>query len=189
MINTRIGNKSDIQGVLQLQEKNLYANLTTAERQRGFVTTPFTKNQIEDIIEQNGLFVAQHDQNIVAYTFAGSWQYFNQWEIFNHMISCFPHLRFMGKNITTENSFQYGPVCIDSDYRGKGLLPSIFETMRVVFQKHYPISITFINKINTVSEKAHTQKLGWTVIDTFTFNNNQYCTLAFDMNNSVLKSC
>ncbi len=188
MIKIRIGTRADIQGILSLQERNLFSNLTEKERETGFVTTPFTVNQIEDIIKQNGVFIAENEKNIIAYAFAGSWKYFEQWEIFSVMVARFPKLSFNNSNISTKISFQYGPVCIDKQYRGTGLLQVIFEEMRIEFVKKYPISITFINKVNVISEKAHTRKLGWTIIDEFTFNNNNYIALAFDMNNSVLKS-
>lgn len=38
MITTRIGNKSDINGLLSLQDKYLYTNLSKKEREEGFVT-------------------------------------------------------------------------------------------------------------------------------------------------------
>lgn len=189
MILTRIGNKDDIKEILSLQESNLYANLTEEERERGFVTTPFTVAQIEEIILQNGIFVAKNSEDkIIAYAFAGNWEYFKQWEIFNVMISRFPNLSFQNNAISTQNSFQYGPVCIDKDYRGKGVLNMIFEEMRIEFLKKFPISITFINKINAISERAHTKKLGWEIIDEFEFNGNTYIGLAFDMSKSVLKT-
>ncbi|MDD2279415.1 MAG: hypothetical protein PHD06_10025 [Bacteroidales bacterium] len=188
MIKTRIGDKNDIEGILALQEKYLFRNLSETERKEGFVTTPFTINQIEEIIKQNGIFVAQNESDIIiSYAFAGSWKYFEQWEIFNFMVSRFPKLSFNGQKITTENSFQYGPVCIDKEYRGNGLLNLIFEEMRLEFLKKYPISVTFINKINVISERAHTKKLGWEIIDEFEFNDKTYIGLAFNMKNSVLK--
>lgn len=186
-IKTRLGNTSDIQGILSLQKKNLFSNLTSKEREKGFVTTPFTENQIEEIIKQNGIFIAENIENkIIAYAFAGSWKYFEQWEIFNFMVARFPSLSFNNIKISTENSFQYGPVCIDKNYRGKGVLNLIFEEMRIEFVKKYPISITFINKVNIISEKAHTKKLGWKIIDEFNFNNNTYLGLAFEMKQTVL---
>jgi len=188
MISTRLANVNDIENVLLLQEKNLYRNLTELERKKGFVTTPFTVNQLEAVIQENGLFIAENEQqNLIAYAFGASWTYFEQWEIFNYMVSRFPKLSFHESEITTENSFQYGPVCIAEDYRGKGILSLIFEEMRVELLKKYPISITFINKINVISEIAHTKKLGWEIIDEFEFNNNSYIGLAFDMQQSVLK--
>ncbi len=188
MIKTRLANQHDIEGILSLQDKYLYRNLSESERAKGFVTTPFTVAQIEEILKQDGLFIAESEQSeIIAYVFAGSWQYFEQWEIFNFMVSRFPNLSFKGSEITTANSFQYGPICIDEKYRGSGLLNLIFEEMRLELLKKYPISITFINQVNIVSEMAHTKKLGWEIIDRFEFNNNQYIGLAFDMRNTVLK--
>ena len=188
MIKARIGNGTDIDAIISLQEKYLFRNLNEIEREGGFVTTPFTVSQIEEIIKQNGLFVAlNEDDIIIAYAFAGSWKYFEQWELFNYMVSRFPKMSFNGNRITTENSFQYGPVCIDKKYRGNGVLNIIFEEMRIEFCKKYPISITFINKINVISKIAHTKKLGWVVLGEFEFNNNNYIELAFDMKKSVLK--
>jgi hypothetical protein len=59
--------------------------------------------------------------------------------------------------------------------------------MRIEFYKKYPFAITFINKVNTLSTKAHIKKLDWEIIDEFKFNNNTYIGLAFDMKNSVLR--
>lgn len=175
MIKTRIGKKEDIPGMFSLQEKYLYKNLTEIERKNGFVTTPFTITQIEEILNQNGLFVAEDEAgNIISYAFAGSWKYFEQWEIFNFMVARFRQLSFNGKEITTENSFQYGPVCIEKKFRGRGVLNLIFEEMRLEFIKNYPLSSTFINKVNAISLNAHIKKLGWEIIDEFQFNNNTY---------------
>jgi len=186
MISTRKSNSKDITGILSLQERNLYANLTVEERKKGFVTTPFTIPQLEAIIDLNGLFVAINEsQQIIAYVFAGDWTYFQQWPIFQLMVTRFPQLSFQGQGITIDNSFQYGPVCIDKNYRGQGVLPLIFEEMRLEFVQHFPISITFINQVNIPSTKAHL-KLGWEIIDRFDFNDNQYLGLALDMKNSVL---
>src|SRR5690554_7435309 len=111
MLTTRLGTSNNIEGILSLQEKYLYRNLSEEERKKGFVTTPFTIMQIEEIIVQRGMFVVSDECNvIVAYAFAGSWKYFEQWEIFNYMISRFPQLSFKGGEITTENSFQYGQI-------------------------------------------------------------------------------
>lgn len=183
---TSLATSTDIPGVLELQEKYLYRNMSEEERKKGFVTTPFTVQQIEEILLENGLFIAKNEQKkIVGYIFAASWKYFEQWEIFNYMVSRFPNISFQNQEITTQNTFQYGPVCIDENYRGKGLFGLLFEEMRLEFLKRYPISITFINQINAVSTAAH-KKLGWEIIDEFQFNDNSYFALGLDMKKSVL---
>ena len=88
---------------------------------------------------------------------------------------------FNDSEITINNSFQYGPICIDIPYRGKGIINLLVEFMRENMVKRYPIAVTFINKINIPSFKAHTQKLNWTVIADFEFNSNAYYVLAMEM--------
>ncbi len=185
-IQLEIAKLNDIKGILALQELYLVSNLSEEEKESGFVTTPFSIAQLTEIINQEGLFVAKDNHEIIAYIFAGSWDFFSQWPIFNHMMALFPDLRFLDFEITTTNSFQYGPICIDKKYRGKGLITVFFEFMRIHMLKKYPLSLTFINKTNMPSQKAHTKKLQWTIIADFQFNNNNYFILAYDMNQSAL---
>ena len=177
---------NDIEGVLALQELYLVSNLSEDEKKSGFVTTPFTIEQLTHVINNEGVFIAKDNNKIIAYIFAESWQFFSQWPIFEHMISLLPELSFLDFEITPTNSFQYGPICIDKKYRGKGLINLLFEFMRIHVVKKYPLSLTFINKSNAPSLKAHTEKLQWTIIADFQFNNNNYFILAYNMNQPVL---
>ncbi|TDE00453.1 GNAT family acetyltransferase [Flavobacterium sandaracinum] len=185
IITFEIAKISDIEGVLALQDLYLVTNLSEEEKAFGFVTTPFTVLQLTEVIQKEELFLAKDNNKIIGYIFAGSWEFFNQWPIFNYMNSLFPKLTFLDFKITTTNSFQYGPVSIHKDYRGKGLITSLFELMRINLSQKYPLSLTFINKINIPSTKAHTEKLKWTIIGDFQFNTNDYYILAYDMKQSV----
>jgi hypothetical protein len=184
-IQLEIAKLSDIAGILSLQELYLVSNLSEEEKKSGFVTTPFYITQLTEVIEQGGLFIATDDNIIIAYIFAGGWSFFNQWPIFNYIITLFPDLTFLDFDITTNNSFQYGPICIHKAYRGKGLIKLFFEFMRTHIVKRYPLALTFINKTNIPSKKAHTEKLKWTILSDFQFNNNNYYILAYDMNQAV----
>lgn len=106
------------------------------------------------------------------------------------MLARLPTLDLIGRVpfsvINEANSFQ--SVCIDAAYRGQGVFPRLFETMRLGMCARYPIGVTFINRLNPHSYHAHTKKLGMTVIDEFEFNDRPYYGLAFDMARSVLPS-
>ena len=95
------------------------------------------------------------------------------------MVSLFGQLEFQGTRITVDNSFQYGPVCIDQTLRGSGAFPQLFKTMCSNFSSRFPIGVTFINKINSRSLAAHTRKLNLQIIDEFEFKSNSYYGLAF----------
>lgn len=181
----KIANISDIDGVLALQDLYLISNLSEDEKKEGFVTTPFTIIQLTAVIRAQNLFVAKDENRIVAYIFTGSWEFFSQWPIFNYMTALFPTLTFLNFDITTLNSFQYGPICIHKEYRSQGLIKPFFEFMRKNLLIQYSLSLTFINKINIPSLKAHITKLKWTIIGEFQYNNNTYFILAYDLDKAV----
>lgn len=180
-IQLEIAKQNDIDGILALQELYLVSNLSEEEKASGFVTTPFSIPQLTEIIAQEGLFLAKDNSKIIAYIFAGGWDFYSQWPIFEYMTTLFPQLKFLDFDITTTNSFQYGPICIHKQYRGKGLITPLFELMRKHILTRYPLALTFINKTNVPSAKAHTEKLKWTIIADFQFNNNDYFILAYEM--------
>ena len=184
-IQFEIATPDDIDGVLALQELYLVSNLSEEEKAGGFVTTPFTIAQLTTVISAQNLFVAKDNEKIIAYIFAGSWNFFSQWPIFNYMISLLPELKFLDFECTTSNSFQYGPISIHKEYRVKGLIIPFFEFMRIHMKNKFPLAITFINKTNIPSRIAHTEKLKWNIIADFEFNNNEYYILAYDMNQKV----
>jgi predicted GNAT family N-acyltransferase len=94
------------------------------------------------------------------------------------MIKDLSNLQYAGQTLNTDNSYQYGPVCVDKSVRGQGVFEGIFNYALQEMSKRYPILVTFINKINPRSYAAHTQKVGLDVIQEFEFNNNHYYELA-----------
>lgn len=185
-IQFEVAKNRDIEGVIALQDIYLVSNMTEEEKASGFVTTPFSVEQLQEVIHQEGLFVAKDNNKIIAYIFAASWEYFSQWPIFNHMTPLLPELSFKDFSLTAINTFQYGPICIDKKYRGQGLINPFFDFMRIHLMKRFRVNITFINKTNIPSQKAHIEKLKWNVVGDFQFNNNNYFILAYDMNQSAL---
>ena len=171
--------ESDFTGILDLQARNLYANLAATELPGGFVTTPFSSDLLRLLMIQDGVFVAASEQQIMGYLLAGDWKFFSQWAIFKVMIDRLPQLSYRDREITVDNSFQYGPICVDRSIRGSQVFPELFNLMRVSFAPKFPIGVTFINKINERSFAAHTRKLSLDIIDEFEFNGNSFYTLAF----------
>lgn len=185
---TRLATKSDIRGILDLQEINLFEYLSKSEKNNGFLTTRFTIFQLKELLKERGLFVLESEGKIRGYTMAASWDYFSQWPIFPYMISCFSGFNFQGTNISDQNTFQYGPICVHSILRGTDAFPRLFEEMRIELSSRYPVGITFINKLNKRSYKAHTCKIDMIVIDEFEYSGLEYYCLAFDASQTVFSS-
>jgi hypothetical protein len=171
--------QSEIDAVLELHYKYQIDSIAEDDKSDGFVTTSFTKEQMTELINsENGLFIAKRDGVVVAYVMAASWHFWSRWPMFAFMIKQLPSLEYHGQTLSVDNSYQYGPICIDKSVRGSGVLEAIFEFAKNRMSERFPILVTFVNKTNERSYQAHRRKLGLDVIHDFTFNGNNYYEMA-----------
>lgn len=172
---------ADIPQIEELQKRYHVSFMNEEEKKNGFVTTLFTKEQLSELIEQeDGISLGCDGETVIAYAMAGSWQFWSKWPLFQYMIADLPNTQYLGHTLSTQNSYQYGPVCIDLAYRGQGVLTDLFTHSTAQMSKRYPILITFINHANPRSLAAHTKKIGLEVIKSFSFNGNNYYELGYD---------
>ncbi len=184
----KIAQIKDIEKVLELHSKYQIDSIKQEDKKDGFITTAFTKEQMVDLITlEQGLFIAIENEKIVAYVMSASWKFWSRWPMFAFMMEDLPNLEYLGQKLTVQNSYQYGPVCVDIEYRGSGVLEKIFDFARENMAKRFPILVTFINKINPRSYEAHTKKLKLEVIKEFSYNNNNYYELVYDTSKSLFK--
>lgn len=184
----KIAELKDIEAILQLHSKYQIDTIKEDDKKDGFVTTAFDKEQLTDIITQEqGIFIAIEDDVVLGYVMSASWQYWSKWAMFAFMIEDLPNLNYLGQTLNINNSYQYGPVCIDKTVRGSGLLEKLFDFALESMSKRYPILVTFVNKINPRSYQAHKRKLGLEVIQEFKYNNNEYYEFVYNTSKRVLK--
>jgi GNAT superfamily N-acetyltransferase len=184
----KIAQIEDIEKVLELHSKYQIDSIRQEDKKDGFITTAFTKEQMIDLITlEQGLFIALENEKIVAYVMSASWNFWSRWPMFAFMVEDLYNLEYLGQKLTIQNSYQYGPVCVDKEYRGSGVLEKIFDFARENMAKRFPILVTFINKINPRSYEAHTKKLKLEVIKEFSYNNNNYYELVYDTSKSLFK--
>lgn len=180
MIRYVIANEGHIESFLQLQEQNLLANMQAEHLSGGFVTTPFTVDQLKQLMGDECVFVALDEtEAVVAYVVCGSWQFLSAWPIFVHMVSLFDEFTYLGQRMSIHNSYQYGPICIDAKYRGTQILPEIFAFARAQMAMRYPYALTFVNKKNERSYHAHKHKLKLDWVCDFAFGDNAFYMFAF----------
>ncbi|SFV66745.1 Protein export cytoplasm protein SecA ATPase RNA helicase (TC 3.A.5.1.1) [hydrothermal vent metagenome] len=171
----KVATLDDIEATLKLHAKYQIDSINKEDKKDGFVTTSFTKEELTQLIEQEqGLFIAKEGEEVLAYVMSASWEFWSKWAMFAYMIEELPKLEYKGMKLSTDNSYQYGPICIDKLVRGTEVLPKIFNFALKQMSKRYPILITFVNQINTRSYEAHHRKLGLDVICEFEFNGNRY---------------
>jgi Leu/Phe-tRNA-protein transferase len=182
----KIAELSDIEATLKLHQKYQIDTIAPEDKKDGFVTTSFTHEELSQLItEEEGLFLVKEGDEVLAYIMSASWDFWSQWAMFQQMIANLDNLEYLGQKLTTENSYQYGPICIDKSIRGTGVLEKFFNFVRQLMSVKYPILVTFINKQNVRSFEAHQRKLGLEVITEFTFNENEYYQMVYDTSKEI----
>lgn len=174
----RTATHNDIDEVLTLHARYQVDTIDEKDKKDGFITTAFNQTQLTDIIEkENGLFLAISNNRIVGYAMAACWQYWSQWPMFAHMVKELPNLQYKGYVLSVDNSYQYGPICVDQSVRGSGVFEALFYYALEKMSVKYSVLVTFINKINQRSFAAHTKKVNLDVLQEFEYNNNHYYEL------------
>lgn len=169
----------DVDAVLKLHMDNHVSQLGY-EAADGFLASTFSREQVEDLItKEHRLTVARReDGSIAAYAMAASWAYWDQFPFFANLAREIANYKLDGVQLTTKDSYEYGPVCVAKSERGTGLFSQMFFYSLASKKDEYPIMVAFINKLNYRSYAAHTKKVPMTQAGTFTYEGGEYYLLA-----------
>ncbi len=171
---------SDLPAIRKLMAKYHRDTIAPEDMADGFVTTALSDEQFADlIVREKGVMLAKDGDTLAAFALAASWDYWKQVPIMQRMIDLLPAMpAFESVTVTAENTYQYGPVCVDKSYRGTGVFEGVFRASLAQYGDKYPVMLTFVNQINPRSYAAHTRKAGMAELGTFDFNDNHYWMLA-----------
>lgn len=170
----------DIPGIILLEKKYHINSISDEDKADGFIGSFFSENKLKRLIEEESLAVACYGDKVVGFAVAASWYFWATWPVFQPMIDDLPNIKYKDRILSVNNSYQYGPVCIDKAYRGSEVLPNLFECLRLMMKERYPILVTYINPINQRSLQAHTRKLGLDVVSEFVFHGNRLLVLCYN---------
>jgi len=170
---------SDLEEVMNLHKRYHINTISEEDKPDGFVTASFTPEQLYSLVKDEcGITIAKDNNKIIGYAMAASWHFWSEWPLLKYMIGKLNENIYNGISLGVDNSYQYGPVSVDRQYRGKGVFQKLFYASLESMASRYPIMITFINQINHRSYAAHTKKVKMDNVCTFQFNQNNYYMMA-----------
>jgi hypothetical protein len=169
----------DYPAILALQAANFVANLSEAERAKGFLSAQFNPEQIAEIAEDLGTMLAVIDNRVAGFLCAFRNQFETGSPVIAAMIGCYDRLTFESRPLSSFQSYIYGPVCIGKGYRGRGLLRGLYEAQKKDLAGQFDIGVAFVARNNPHSLNAHVAGLGMIEAGDFTVKGNVYATLVF----------
>ncbi len=160
--------EEDLLGILSLQKSNLAINLTKDEiSSQGFVTVKHSYASLMKLNEIENHIVAKDGDKVVAYVLAMTKKSQFDIPVLEPMFDEFNNVVFEGRPISTYNYIVIGQVCVDKNYRGKGIFDKCYSTYKDHFSRKYDFAITDIASTNLRSLQAH-KRIGFKEIHKYT---------------------
>jgi len=137
----------DLQGILDLQRKNLKSSLSAEEiTKEGFTTL---EHSVELLRKMNSPYphtIALSDHQVVGYALT----------LMPSLEAEFPDLRSMFDEVRGIESYVVmGQICIDKAYRSQGIFRSMYKGMKMKFQGIVDYIVTEVAVENVRSMNAH----------------------------------
>jgi ribosomal protein S18 acetylase RimI-like enzyme len=164
LIFTQTSTENELHEILELQQRNLPKNLTETEKQHhGFVTVEHDFDTLFKMHEIHPHIIAKYNDKVVGYALSMS-------NVFKDSIPVLiPMFTELEKLNIDHNFIVMGQVCIDKEYRGKGIFRGLYEKMSAVFTEKYSSIVTEIDAKNIRSINAH-KAIGFKTISEYPTN-------------------
>jgi L-amino acid N-acyltransferase YncA len=155
-----LATRDDVTGILDLQERNLRGV-------GGALSVRFSRDWFEAAISDMPIIVARSDELVVGYVVSTplTAQAYNP--IIQAMLRAHPG---------SSTSYNYGPICVAENHRGRGLAVAMFEALKARLPGRE--GFTFIRRDNTPSLKVHT-KMGMNEVAEFIHSGVTYAVVAY----------
>ena len=177
----QLAQPADFAAILELQARFQLESLAESELEQGFVTTKLDRETLQRMREQKAVWIAKTDDDtaaVAAYGCAVEWNFYVDSNFVAAVFARFP-LSLGDQLVTADNSFIYGPACIDERFRGQNILSQLIAAIKARYAENRAFGVCFIDARNARSLAAHERKLGFTRMTTLPFADVIYHMLAF----------
>jgi GNAT superfamily N-acetyltransferase len=168
IVYTTAQTNEELKGLLALQRRNHADKLTAAEiKSQGFVTV---RHQLTDLQQMNAIeqnVIAKDGTQVIAYAIAMTAASQNQIPILVPMFELFRRINYQNKPVSGYRYMVVGQVCVDKDYRGRGVFDALYAEYKRQFANRYDFAITEIVCSNERSLNAH-KRVGFEEIHRYT---------------------
>lgn len=173
----------DVEGILRIQRANLVDELdgSADEREEGFLSARFSREQLLGMIDDLGIVVARDlDRDRVIGSLCAFDPGFDaRAPIVDRMLEACDRAEYDGRRASEYDPFVYDPVCIERSYRGRGLLHGLYDELLGLVAGRYELGVAFVARRNRRSYRAHVDGLGMAPIGRFEQSGDEHVLLAF----------
>ncbi|PWT72488.1 MAG: GNAT family N-acetyltransferase [Bacteroidetes bacterium] len=181
---TLVSTENELLQIHGLNQKNLKANISYAERQKeGFVSWLYPVDLLRKMNELAPSVIIKDDDNVVGYalvTLKESSMFHADLRV---MFENLRNVQFLNQPLFDRSFYIMGQICVDKDYRGLGLVNKLYQKHYQQYCPQYDLLVTEISSSNIRSQKAH-EKVGFKTIYTYRDQVDEWNVVVWDWNAS-----
>lgn len=180
---TLANKESELLEILKIQKENHVNSLSqeSSENNNGFVTVVHTYSTLTKLNAKAKQIIAKKDNRVVGYALVMLKEFKNLIPVLTPMFEAFEKITYNGKKLSELNYYVMGQICIQHNYKRKGIFKLLYKKHQEEYSKLYDYCITEVSSKNIPSMLAH-KKLGFKTIHTFTDQTDQWNILLWDWN-------
>jgi hypothetical protein len=184
IIYTLANTAEELQQILDLQEINLQQNLSSDEKDdQGFLSVQHDIASLKSISGNFKHIIAKDNGTVVGFAMVMLKDYKDLVPLMVPMFNFMDGITYKGKLLSKHNYFVMGQICIDKNYRGKGIFAGLYEKLRFEMCEDFDLVITEVDVKNYRSTKAH-QNVGFKKLSAYVSPENQeWAVVCWDWNN------
>lgn len=167
MIATVVTTDEELKQIVELSRKNHRLYIDAGEKEKeGFVSWEYSFDLLKKMQDQQPHVIVKDGERLVGYALvalkeAGAFH--------TDLVAMFSYLetvKYNGKFLSEYKYYVMGQVCVDKDYRGKGVFNMLYQQHKKLFKDRFDFVATEISQNNTRSVRAH-EKVGFKTIYTY----------------------
>ena len=176
---TTASTDAHLEGILALQRRNhLHAVPTDVQANEGFVFVEHTLLLLARMVAASPQAIALADGHVVGYCLSLPLSLSADVPTLAPMFEQFGRCSYRGRPLAAHRFVVGGQVCVDRDFRGKGLLARLYGQLRESLSGDCDLCVTEIATRNRVSVRAH-EKMGFEAIATYDDGREQWVIVAW----------
>lgn len=172
---------AQLEGMLALQRRYLRQALTLQEQDtQGFVYLQHDLALLRRMSDALPQAIALYEGRVVGYCLALAVALRHQVPDLEPMFTQFERCSYLGKPLASYRYFVGGQVCVDRDFRGRGLAGRLYRHVRRSLPARYELCVTEIAARNRVSLASH-ERIGFRTMLDYSDGKEDWAVVAWDL--------
>jgi GNAT superfamily N-acetyltransferase len=177
---TEVSINDELLQIHELNRQNLKGNIPQQEQEeQGFVTWLYPITLLQQVHEIAPGIIEKDNDRVVGYALVTPVEAAGFHPDLQTMIDNLDIINYKNKPLSSYSYYVMGQVCIDKEYRGRGIFDMLFQKHKELYSDRYEVLVTEISTTNYRSQKAH-EKVGFKTIHTYCDELDEWNVVVWD---------